>query len=415
MAEIHEPDTFESETSNDDNEDGDYEPPAGLLEETTYEVPTTRQSQRKRPRQSLSNVSADLGLLQRDGQPRLPTPELESTFVPSHVGPRSTGDVFCFLKNHTCHCDNPTLSKVEKGATCTVLKLFPITYIPELDSLFCRDDNRLLIPKDYPSHLFESHGLQIKALGLGKKEIQNLATHLLTSFSLIDDREQLLQQLPRLLAKPLPTSRAPLEGVRHAVALRYPCPEQDCSHWAAVSHGKTVSLQHDLNKHTKKAHSKPINQYDNRPDPKEPQWTYRVSVSQRLHHVFKLPDNYSIQVEEEVVHSASHDNLSPNEESPLIQVDPVALHGRKWEVRLGWKAYREQLQAEGFSVEFLTSLLRPVARQPRKQARRKRSSPSRYLEERLAELKPLLCDYLMDASTFAHSTHPLIRNLIIPR
>jgi hypothetical protein len=166
------------------------------------------------------------------------------------------------------------MDELASFAMCTILKLFLITYIPELDSLFCCDDNRLLIPKDYPPHLFDSHGLQIKAFGLGKKEIQNLTTHLLTSFSLINNCEQLLQQLPRQLTKPLPTPHAPLEGIRHAIALHYPCPEQDCSHWDAINHGKTVSLQHDLNKHTKKAHGKPINQYNNRPDPKEPQWTY---------------------------------------------------------------------------------------------------------------------------------------------
>lgn len=400
--------------------DGDYAPPSSHHEEDMYDYAVEEQPRQKRPPPPLANPGGDFHISQRGGQPRLPALRPKPTLADSTVVPRGARDSFLFLKNHVCRCNDPTLSKEERVAKCTVLTLFPVVFLPVLESLFCREHNRLLIPDDYPSHLRTSHGEEVKAHRLGLGDLKSLAVHLQSSFSLINDVDQLCQRLPTVLKEPLTTLSPP----RHPpIALRYQCPEPGCFIWFAISHGKTNSKQHDLLRHTKDAHSKSLPLYDNRPHPDTPFWTYKVAITGNKFYTFKLPEDYPLQ-KAEVVGEGFHDTLPSHEvreELLLVRTDPATPQDKrdsKHEDPLGWNAYRKELQAKGLSVDFLKNLVRPlapVARKPLKLRQNSRGHLSLYLEAALAELKPLLCRYLKNALQFAYSNHPSIRNLIVPR
>jgi hypothetical protein len=197
----------------------------------------------------------------------------------------------------------------------------------------------------------------------------------------------------------------PYDGVRPSIAARFPCPVSNCSLWAAVSYGKTMSYQHQLSKHIQKQHGKSIREFPG--ISKFPLWTQMLMLSPKLYHIFRLPSDWSpppdiSQVSEPT--DAVETTVKPpaHSQEMVIQAQTQA----SWMKTIGWFDYREECRNSSFD-----SLLALTAIPSKESIVRVRGS-RRWLESGLHQIFDLCFEYLVNAEQFLANCHEGVRNAI---
>jgi hypothetical protein len=292
------------------------------------------------------------------------------------------------------------------------LKILGLIYETQIRCLYCPSHNYAITPSKIQSHFKSTHQEDRKQTGINsKKAFEELLEHLSVAFNLTDSPKELADRFPPLLRRPLPVYQLLTTklGNPSPIAYRYSCEYcTDKPTWYQIDLSETMT--HGITRHINASHKgKPMSVRT------LPELVWRLRLGPKEYHFFRFPNKYTFRQlykdwkvgkprDAEIEGQVGQES----EEHPSPEVP--------WEHSLGWAEYARYLEEQG-QKETILYFVRPLIANPlnAKFPENRRWTLEYFLDWKVAQLRPLLVKYLINASEYSRSLHGQVVNSVFPR